>query len=297
MNKLFNSKYPIVEASMNGGSSLDLAIAVYRAGAFPSLFLDRHNYKESKQQLETFQQITNGNNVVIPMGSNELLDKSFFKLIHKFAPSHIELLPSDSTGNVNNLDSYFANASIMSTLEHLRQCSKLILRLYEPANEHIAQHVNAFYIKGLESAGKTGTWSVKDLFLEQKNITPAIPVIPYGGIGTPQQVQWYIDHGAEAVGVGTVFATCIESPLSLEVKQRMIKMSSFDLTLLPDTQQNCVVLGSVSPIESDWNRCNSLKQGLNGDGTQGHVYLGHSVNHINKIRTVQEAVQYLCSSL
>jgi hypothetical protein len=297
MNKLFNSKYPIVEASMNGGSTLDLAIAVYRAGAFPSLFLARHNYKESEQQLEIFQKITSGNNVVIPMTRNELLDESFFKLIHKFAPSHIELFPSDSTGNVDNLDSYFSDVSIVSALKKLRHHSKLILRLYQPANEYIAQHVDAFYIKGLESAGKTGAWSVKDLFLEQKNITPTIPVIPYGGVGTPQQVQWYIEHGAEAVGVGTVFATCIESPLSLEVKQKILKISSEDIVRLTDTQQNCVVLGEIQSQDNDWNRYHSLKKGMHGDGTQGHIYLGHAVNHIDKIRTVDEAVQYLCSML
>lgn len=34
---IFNSKYPILEACMNRGSTIELALAVHDAGAYPSL--------------------------------------------------------------------------------------------------------------------------------------------------------------------------------------------------------------------------------------------------------------------
>jgi len=296
-SKFFNSKYPIVEASMNQGSSLDLAVAVHHAGAFPSLFLTCENYTNSYDLFDQFRTLTNSTNVVIPMARHHLLDKNWIKMLYDFSPSHIEIFPSDKDGLVDDYVSYFDDLLISSALKFLKNRSKIIMRLYQPLEHKLADHFDAFYIKGLESAGKTGSWTVKDLFLKQKMLTPDKVVIPFGGIGTPEQVHWYLNHGAEAVGVGTVFAACKESPLSLEMKQKMLKLSSSDITQLADTQQNCVVLGNNLDTESDWNRSNSLKQGINGDGTQGHLYLGHSINHIDKIRTVHEAVQYLCSSL
>ena len=39
MNKFFNSKYPIIEACMYGGSDLNLALACWNAGIYPSLLI------------------------------------------------------------------------------------------------------------------------------------------------------------------------------------------------------------------------------------------------------------------
>jgi hypothetical protein len=283
---------------MNQVSNLKLAVTVWRAGAFPSLFLNINNYTESKHILNIFESATGSKNVVIPISIFQLDNPNVIDLLYNFAPSHIELLPADINGNRNNTIANLLNPVIISTITRLRQHSKIILRLFDPFDHpELLQYIDAFYIKGVESAGRTGSWAVKDLFLEQKKITPAKAVIPYGGIGTPDQVAWYMAHGADAVGVGTLFAACKESNLSIEVKQKLLNISSKDLTVLNDTQQNCVVFGSLPVEQNDWNRNNSLYSAIAGDGTQGHLYLGHSIDAVNKIRTVQETIEYLTSEL
>lgn len=297
--QFFNSKFPIVEASMNQGSSLKLALAVHCAGAFPSLFLGGPlplNYDNIESILAQFRSTTNGMNVVIPVDRYLLTDKTFIRLMHNYAPSHIEILPSDINGEESTVYSFLTEPQIKLALKTLRARSKIILRLYQPVTSNTEFQVDGFYIKGKESAGKTGNWTVRDLFLEQKKLTPNIPVIPYGGIGTPDQVGWYMTHGAAAVGVGTLFATCVESPLSTEVKQKIVGITRDDLTCLKDTHQNCLVMGKLNS-ESGWNRDNSLKEGITGNGQEGIVYLGTAVDHVTHIRTVKETVDFLCSNL
>ncbi len=286
---------------MNRGSSLELALAVHEAGAFPSLFLlpDDPQGKDCSyivSVLEQFREKTGNLNVVMAVNRQALTNKELVNVLRKYSPSHIELLPSDSDGDTDNVYSFLNTPIIKLALKSLRVKSKLILRLYKPATTDIASQFDAFYIKGKESAGKTGNWSVKDLFLEQKKLTPSIPVIPLGGVGTPEQVAWYLEQGAAAVGVGTMFAVCAESPLSTSVKEKIVGASSKDLTVLSDTKQNCLVLGDVQSAP-DWNRDASLAHGISGNGNLGLVYLGTAVDYATKIRTVKETVDFLCSQL
>lgn len=299
--KFFNSNFPIVEASMNRASSLELALAVHEAGAFPSLFLltDDENGKDCKyirSILDKFRAKTQGLNVVFAIGRHDLTNIELVKLLCEYAPSHIELLPSANNGKVDDVYHFLSEPLIKLALKSLSAKSKLILRLYQPATIDHLTYFDAVYIKGKESAGKIGDWSVKELFLEQKKLTPSLPIIPLGGVGTPDQVSWYLEHGAAAVGVGTVLAACTESPLSTSVKERMIGTTSKDLTFMPDTKQNCLSMGEISETP-DWNRDSSLQQGIHGDGKTGLVYLGTAVEYVTQIRTVKETVEYLCSKI
>lgn len=296
--KFFDCKYPIIEAVMNQGSTLDLAIAIHNAGAFPSLFLDTYpliQYEKVQDQLNQFKYTTNSTNLVVPIDRYLLLDHKYVKLLHDFGPSHIEILPSDYNGVASNGKEFLESPLVISALKLLRTKSKIILRIYEPIVREDAKNIDALTVKGKESAGKTGNWSVKELFLEQQQLTPEIPVIPYGGIGSPDQVKWYLSHGAVAVGVGTMFAASAESPLSTEVKKKMINATSKDLTCLNDTRQNCLVFGEID--NKNWNRNFSLNLGVNGNGHNGHVYVGNAIDNIDRIRTANETVEFLCSTL
>lgn len=297
--KFFDCKYPIVEAMMNQGSSFDLAVAVRNAGAFPSLFLDHNHpvqYAHIQSQLEEFKHVTGSVNLVVPITRDLLLDRDYIKLLYNFGPSHIEIFPSDHKGNVNYGREFLNSPLVIAALKLLKIKSKIILRIYQPIDPTDATQIDAVYVKGKESAGKTGDWSVKELFLHQRKLTPEIPVIPYGGVGSPDQVQWYLSHGAIAVGVGTMFAATVESPLSTAIKQKIVNSSKNDLTYLTDTGQNCLVLGEIAK-EDNWNRLTSLKQGVTGNGRVGHVYLSEAVDHIDRIQTVSETVEFLCSRI
>jgi NAD(P)H-dependent flavin oxidoreductase YrpB (nitropropane dioxygenase family) len=136
------------------------------------------------------------------------------------------------------------------------------------------------------------------MFDQQRQLTPNAVVIPYGGVGTPEQVAYYLGAGAAAVAVGTLFAACAESPLSEATKQAMITASANSLVRMLDSNQNMLPLGALTDIveskgQSGANRDGSLHAGIYGDGTVGHIYSGHGIQHVDRIRTVKETVEYL----
>ena len=287
----YPSRFPIVEASMNSCSDLDLAIAVQRAGAYPSLYLQQHDHRMLQDLLARFISITGGANVVLPIWPLMLTDADMLDVIIDHGVSHCDLfVAKDNVG-----EACLHDAEIIRSIEKLKTKSKITLRIYQPMAVDCIELIDGFYIKGQESAGRTGDWSVRDLFLAQKETYPDHAVIPMGGIGGPEHVKWYLRNGAAAVGVGTLFAVCCESSITPAVKQRMISATRQDITLLSDTRQNALVFNanSVNQPRDDWNRIQSLLAGVTGKGDQGHVYIGHSIDHVDRLRSAQETVDYL----
>jgi NAD(P)H-dependent flavin oxidoreductase YrpB (nitropropane dioxygenase family) len=174
--------------------------------------------------------------------------------------------------------------------------------MYRRREPEISQFDFAYCLKGSDSAGSSGdTYTTWGLFREQRKLTPNAVMIPYGGVGTAEQVCNYINLGATAVGVGTLFAASQESNLSSAAKQAMVAAPG--VTQIPDTKQNALILGNLDTVladkiaEGDWNRERSLATGLHGNGTEGHIYAGAGVSYVTEIRSVKEIVEYLTSRL
>jgi len=164
----------------------------------------------------------------------------------------------------------------------------------------INTHADALCIKGKESAGMSSDFSVSTLFDRLKIKYPALPLIPYGGIGSPAQVRQYLDRGAVGVAVGTLFAAAKESCLSHQAKQAMCAGNSEQIHQLTDTKQNAIILSDSDDLPADpkdWNREHSLKQGIRGNGRQGHLYVGQAIDQVTKILPVKEIMRYLTSDL
>jgi NAD(P)H-dependent flavin oxidoreductase YrpB (nitropropane dioxygenase family) len=166
----------------------------------------------------------------------------------------------------------------------------------------MTQHlIDGFCIKGSESAGFTGHFSVMDLFLQQKALTPDAMLIPYGGVGTAEQVKKYMDLGAETVAVGTVLALSEESPLSTGTKLAAIKKQSQDLTQFSHVVGNVERKQNALQFEpyqgpDDANGTMGLVRGMRGK-TDGHVYLGQGINHVTEIESCKQIIQRLVSCL
>jgi NAD(P)H-dependent flavin oxidoreductase YrpB (nitropropane dioxygenase family) len=300
--KFFNSRYPIMEALMNGGSDLPLALAVAEAGAFPSYWY-RTN-QELHSDIKEFVHCFGHTNIVVGgITTNQLTDLEFLKLINELKVSHIELLATDyQTGNFLDMRQLLTDSKLSVSMRFLKKTSKMLTRIYQPTTCSITNsYFDAYCIKGQESAGKTSTFMVSDLF-DSQQIIGGNCLIPYGGIGTPDQVKNYVDRGAVAVAVGTLFAASIESPLSDQAKQQLIQSTSDNLTRLADTNQNSLILdkdfkNAIPTAENNWNRQNYLDQGLHGNGNEGLLYIGKGVDHVNEIRPVKDIVKYLVSKL
>jgi NAD(P)H-dependent flavin oxidoreductase YrpB (nitropropane dioxygenase family) len=304
MNSLFNSRYPIVEAVMNQVSTPELAAAVDEAGAFPSLFI--HEYKNGALDIDCvhdilleFQKLTGHTNVLTAISLNELKNEKLLRLINQFKISHVELWGLvDNRGQSINFNNVYNNSTIKNDIDLLKLTSKVLLRIVDPVVSSNLSWFDGVCIKGQESAGRTGSWKVKDLFVCQQKINSNISLIPYGGVGTPSQVAEYIKLGADSVAVGTLFAATNESPLSLAAKNKIVESSSANLICDSTTKQNLIPLtDSINRDSNDWNNTAELIKGVSGNGTHGLIYAGHSIDYVTKIRSVKETVEFLISEL
>lgn len=299
-NNIFTCRLPILEACMNGCSTLSLALAVESSGAFPSYWFHKHKINEAVHDIEQYKKITGHNHIVIGgISIYDLKNPKILQIILDLEPSHIELTTSDYLGNLLTFDELSTTKDFLKILDLVRKKIKVLVRLYAPTTSLCVSSIDGFCVKGKESGGKTGDWSVEQLFKQQKQISPDVHLIPYGGIGSPAQVKFYQDLGASIVGVGTLFASSIESPIHEATKLAMVNASSQDLTQFVDTKQNALVLGqatSVSHEYTTWNRYDSLKNGIN-TGIGGHIYAGTSIDYVTKIRSVKEIVQYLTQDI
>lgn len=296
MNNFFPSRWPIMCASMNGASNLTLALAVHEAGAMPSLSLDRYNDDNTinhdliNEAFKSYQQSTGHVNLVFVLSHEDLFDYQLVKLLRQYKVSHIEFLS-------NKLDSshYWNQKDFQNAIKFMQVTTKIMGRVSNPMDNNF---LDAFCIKGKESGGFTGQHSVKDLFHQQRITTPDQSLIPYGGIGTPEQVAYYIKNKAAGVAVGTLFAASKESCLDHKVKLAMCSKTSNDIVNFSDTKQNALVLGDLNSVlhdKSHWNRSASLKKGISGNA--GHIYAGHSIDYVTEIRSVAEIVDYLTELL
>jgi len=297
---------------MNGGSTLPLALACREAGVFPSLWPDiwnpvtrENNYDLLNSVLTEYVKSTGTTDLLLGLSIHRIADPIALKIVKSHKISHIEFLEGapeiESQLNTETQIEFNKkfNVSFLKAKEILNK-TKFIRRTYFPRIDPVS---NVYALKGSDSAGLNGQkYSTKELFLKQQELTPDAILIPYGGIGTPNQVAEFISLGAEVVAVGTLFAASQESSLPIAVKQKIVNTKQKDLTKIPDTGQNSLLLGNQEEIlqdkvgDYDWNRQQSLNKGLS-TGTHGLLYLGSAVDEVNEIRTVKEIVEYLTSTL
>jgi NAD(P)H-dependent flavin oxidoreductase YrpB (nitropropane dioxygenase family) len=301
---VFTSTYPILEACMNRGSTLPLALAVHAAGAYPSLCswsYDR-NWDLMQQDVKEFIRVTGSNRLHVSFELEEMTEASqMMDIVVGNELATVELIYTVKNSTLDEL-----RERIRTLVRPLHQSGVLLFRRTNVVIDQTAmerQFLTGFMIKGQESAGVKGPHTVRELMQLQREATPDALLIPYGGVGRAEQVREYLDMGAEIVGVGTALAFSLESPIKPEAKQWVVDHSSGDLKTYSydSTHRNALEFAPYSgpdPWNGDENRTAGLVTGLyNRNRTDGHLMVGHSIDHINSIRPVREIVKDLCSSL
>lgn len=305
---IFKSRWPILEACMNKGSTLPLALAVHRAGGYASLCSWTYNQHFGAMQadLDQFVSETGTNCVHLSFELAELPD---FSVCYDIVASHrvptIEIIyghtntPADLAVDMDR-----AVTELLKPLHDLG--TKIFRRIYEPvdAATAAAHYLDGFCIKGAEAAGFSGHEPLKDLFLRQRELTPGAALIPYGGIGTAAQVREYMELGAEMVGVGTVLALSAESTIKTETKLAVIQARKEDLKQVRHSYDSGVErkqnMLQFEPYQGrdDANGTAGLVYGIwKKNSNKGHIYVGHSVDHVTEILPCETIINNLVCEL
>jgi NAD(P)H-dependent flavin oxidoreductase YrpB (nitropropane dioxygenase family) len=306
MSNVFQSRYPILEACMNKGSTLELAIAVFKAGGYPSLCSWTYNGKSNLMQrdLDRFVQATGSNRIHLSFELYEYSNAEVLDIIKSYHIPTIEIIFGEKSTFRQEKSQQQTTKDLVSLLDPVKALNtKVFQRIYETVNqENMNKHlIDGFCIKGAESAGFSSYIPIKETFLKQRELTPSALLIPYGGIGTSDQVKEYINLGAEMVAVGTVLALSMESSMAPETKLALLQKQSKDLIqfkhVIGDTErkQNAIQFAPYQEPD-DANRTMGLVFGLRGKN-KGHVYLGKGIDHISEILPCQDIIQNLVSKL
>ena len=283
----FNSKHPIVAMPMNGVSNVDLAIAVTQAGAVPSLSIFNYyedgkvNLKQVDASLKRFIDATGSEEIILSMHwehfiwtpvVNILLENNI-KLVELFIrPSDHQLWPE--------LSKQIDNMKIHEISVMFKTSSRLPM-----------SHFDSIVLKGPQAAGRSFSSLVPleeryDAMKEQ--VGPRI--IPSGGIGSPNQVKYFMDREALAVGIGTLLAASEESCVSKDTKQKIIESTSKDIQLIGPL--NCRGLLFSRLDNDDENNSKSLYEGIKGTSA-GCIYVGNGIDYINKVMPVKDIIEWL----
>ncbi len=290
--KLFNCKYPIVAVGMNKVSDVPLAIACHRAGIFPTISVFNYLTKVGeldpqllKSELEKYIKVTGSTDVIVSMTPKEFIMPIVQEILLTLKISHVELLDT-------------VNPEVFSIFQEAKtnfnySGGKIIFKVLYARDR--LQEFDGYIIKGSDGAGRSNPdSSLEDLFQRVRQIYPNAKIIPSGGISTSQQIKYWMDNGAEAVGIGTLFAASKESSISNKAKEQLVNANSQDLKILKDINQRALVFSETSP--DGINNTPGLRIGIK-TGTQGHLFAGKGVDQIKDILTVEEIVQTLIKDL
>lgn len=284
MKQLFKSGYPIVCAPMNGVSDVNLALACDSAGIVPSLIpYNYKNFKEFFTELAVYKNSTQGD-IIVAIRLDEVVDVRLHNKLMTSGITHIELLEfteSNLTDNNINKITLVRDSGI-----------KIILKIL--THNDIAPFIDiidAVTIKGPEAAGRSED---VDLISEIKSIRlqyPDLKIIASGGIKDNKDIQKYLSAGADAVGIGTLFAMSKESSIPNAVKEKLLQSNSSDIRRLKmGARQRAVIFDEHD--NDDFNNTQGLYSGL-ATANSGHIFIGNAIDSVTEMLSVQEIVNHL----
>jgi nitronate monooxygenase len=283
--------------AMNKVSDVNLAIAVSKAGAIPSLSIFNYftgpDYIDDnllRSALVRYKLATGDCNILLSVSVSELIDKRFQKVIVEEQVRLIELIP-DSYGETPL--SQFRNDQLALAIDEVRSNGALVF-VKVLSVEHVIDDIDGVILKGNDGAGR-GTNNLEILFEKVRNKFANLPIIVSGGIGTSAQVKSFLDKGAVAVGIGTLFAASVESSVSYETKLKMVEASTENITQLSTgAEQNALVFSST--LNDNYNNTKGLLAGIKNPES-GHIFAGKGINDITEILPVDRIVQRLVDFL
>lgn len=305
---MFNSKYPILSAAMNKVSDLKLAIAVSNAGCIPSisafnyLFGDKINYQLLLTECNNFFNECPNSELVISLNDLEFLSKEFDQLIDSVKITHVEILldnfrlennkiPNELKDRFKILEEkaiYFRSKGLKL---YLKSLSKNLIIYFR---KNYTNLFDAFLLKGVAGAGAIvnghNRQSLFDEIIELRSLYPDIKLIPTGGISKSQDIKNFLNHGACAVGIGTLFALAEESAIPFANKEQIVKMNSSNIKIISKSNQNAITFKTSD--NDDINNTASLKEGIKSI-SNGLIFIGEGLDDVNIIEPVDSIVKKL----
>jgi NAD(P)H-dependent flavin oxidoreductase YrpB (nitropropane dioxygenase family) len=270
----FNAKYPIICTPMNRVSDAKLALAAHAAGIIPSLVASFTSLSETVVELEKF------NN-----GAGNFTDLILAATPAQLSPELIDVILTYNVTHLQLIDGIKTNTEKLALYNLKKKNIKIIKKRLSTATVEYLHLVDAIDIKGPEGASRVVNDGVPlSRRLSQLQVLyPELPIIVTGGISTSAEIRQYLDAGAVAVGLGTVFALSEESCINYEKKLAMLEKSFADVRNIGVNKQNAIIFSPITDRDS-----NNTAGLLIGRDTvdKGHIFAGKAIDNISSIKSV-----------
>nr|WP_315423591.1 nitronate monooxygenase [uncultured Pedobacter sp.] len=291
--KLFNIKYPIIQAGMVWCSGWRLASAVSNAGGLGiigagSMYPEVLRLHIQKCKLATHQ----------PFGVNiPLLYPNVQEIIDVVIEEKVKIVFS-SAGNPATWTSFLKEKGI--TVVHVIANTKFAIKAQEAG-------VDAIVAEGFEAGGHNGREETTTMCLIP--IIKAlvnIPVIAAGGIGSGKAMLAAFALGADAVQIGSAFAVAEESSAHPAFKHKIIAANEGDTKLamkklVPVRLLKNEFADAIANAEADGASRNELadllgharaKLGMfEGDMENGELEIGQVSAMLHEIKPAKEILE------
>ena len=271
---------------MNQVSDAKFAVDCYNAGIYPSISL--FNYKTIKDfilGISYFKEKTGTTDFLFSLNFSDFENLQIRNIIDKLDIKNIELI-----FNFHNSNEIFSN--IKNELKK-RQNIVFYLKTMSVTGLKFNEYFNGFILKGNNSAGIIGKNKIESIFLYTKKTYPDKFIIPSGGIENKNQIKYFMDNGAAAVGIGTLFALSEESPIPKESKLAMINKKRSIMINSINHKKGAIVFSKIKNGNNDHNNTESLILGITSGGKKGHIYAGTAIESIKEIKPLKQIVEEL----
>lgn len=288
--KLFNIKYPIIQAGMVWCSGWKLASAVSNAGGLGIIGAGSMYPEILREHIRKCKLATDK-----PFGVNiPLLYPNIQQIIDIVIEEEVKIIFS-SAGNPSAWTSILKENGI--TVVHVISNTKFALKAQEAG-------VDAIVAEGFEAGGHNGREETTTMCLVPMiKAAVTIPVIAAGGIASGKSMLAAFALGADAVQIGSAFAIAEESSAHPSFKQRIISAAEGDTRLamkklVPVRLLKNEFAEAVSQAEAEGADRNLLVELLGkaraklgmfeGDMEKGELEIGQISAMLNEIKPAKQ---------
>ncbi len=297
ITKLFNIKYPLIQAGMIWASGWKLASAVSNAGGLGIIGSGSMYPEVLREHIQKCKKATNKPFAVnVPM-----LYPEIDKIISIIIEEGVKIVFT-SAGNPKTWTKHLQDHGI--TVVHVVSSVKFAIKSQEAG-------VDAVVAEGFEAGGHNGrdeTTTFTLIPMVKEKIT--IPLIAAGGIATGRGMLAAMVLGADAVQVGSRFVATPEASSHDKFKEMVVKAKEGDtvLTLKELTPvrllknkfyEDVEELYSKSPTREELiqllGRARAKKGMFEGDLEEGELEIGQISGLISEIKPAAEIVKEMIS--
>lgn len=300
INKLFNIKYPIIQAGMVWTAGWKLASAVSENGCLGLIGSGSMKPELLKEHITKLRDYFKDINIDKPFGVNIPLIRNDVKEIIKTVIEENIKIVFTSAGNPKIFAKQLKDNGII--LVHVVASVKHALKAQDSG-------CDAVVAEGFEAGGHNGIDEITTFCLvPQAADALEIPVIAAGGIASGRQIAAALALGAEGVQIGTRFAATYESSSSL-LHKRMIVEAKDDSTILTLKKLTPVRLyknyfalladkaeksgASTEELSELLGKKREKKGIFEGDFEEGELEMGQSSGLVKEIKHVKDVIKDL----